>query len=120
MRLKRNLESKIKKKKIKFVLCHHMPDRSFHYKDRQFSLCARCTGILIGYFTLPIFHFEIIRPSILLIILLMIPITFDSTIQALEIRQSNNISRFTTGFLGGAAQAALIVLFGKSIMNLLH
>ncbi|MDI9624102.1 MAG: DUF2085 domain-containing protein [Methanothermobacter sp.] len=119
MRLKR-ISERARKKEIKFVLCHCLPERSFHYKGRKFPLCARCTGGLIGYFTLPIFHFEIIRPSILLITLLMIPIAFDSTIQLLEIRESNNFSRFITGFLGGCAQAALIVLLGKSIINFLH
>lgn len=30
--------------------CHQRPDRSFFFRGRQFPLCARCTGVLLGYF----------------------------------------------------------------------
>ena len=116
----KNNPDKTDAKKIKFVLCHHMAERSFHYKDKQFPLCARCTGILIGYFTIPIFHFGIIYPSILVIFLLMVPMIIDSLTQAFGYRESSNVLRFVTGFLGGAAQVALIVLLGKTIVGLLH
>lgn len=96
-----------------------MAERSFHYRGKQFPLCARCTGILMGYFTLPIFHFNIIRPSLLIIFFLMVPMLLDSITQAMGYRESNNALRFITGFLGGAAQAALIVWLGKSIMILI-
>lgn len=35
-----------------FVLfrCHQLPERSFHIKGFQMPLCARCMGILIGFF----------------------------------------------------------------------
>jgi len=28
--------------------CHQMNERSFSYKNYQFPLCARCTGLLVG------------------------------------------------------------------------
>ena len=28
--------------------CHQMPERSFFYKGKQFPVCARCTGVIIG------------------------------------------------------------------------
>jgi hypothetical protein len=30
------------------VICHQLPDRSFHLWGRQLPVCARCTGIYIG------------------------------------------------------------------------
>lgn len=29
--------------------CHQRADRSFYWKGRKFPLCARCTGVLVGY-----------------------------------------------------------------------
>jgi len=29
-------------------LCHQKPERSFFYKKKQFPVCSRCTGIVIG------------------------------------------------------------------------
>ena len=107
-------------REMRFVLCHHMKERFFHYKGKQFPLCARCTGIFLGYFTFPVFHFEIIYPSILVIFFLMVPMMIDSFTQTLGYRESNNFLRFVTGFLGGAAQVALIVFLGKTIVGFLH
>ena len=28
--------------------CHQMPERTFFYKGKQFPVCARCTGVIIG------------------------------------------------------------------------
>lgn len=33
---------------IGYALCHRIDARSFHIGDRQFPLCARCTGIYLG------------------------------------------------------------------------
>src|SRR5262249_922300 len=30
------------------VVCHQLPDRSFHLLGRQLPVCARCTGIYAG------------------------------------------------------------------------
>lgn len=64
---------------------------------------------------LPVFHFEIIRPTILLILFFMIPLAADGTTQALGGRESNNTLRFVTGLLFGMAQAACIVVVGKTL-----
>ena len=110
---------KMKRKEIKFTLCHQMPERSFHYRGKQFPICARCTGILVGYFTLPIFHFNIIQPTVLVIFVFMFPLLLDSITQSMGYRESNNVLRFVTGFLGGAAQVAFIVLFARFLASLL-
>lgn len=105
--------------KVKFVTCHQIPERSFHYRGKQFPVCARCTGVSAGYLTLPIFLLNIVQPSLLLIILFIMLMLLDSVTQALGYRESNNILRFITGSLGGVAQVALIVLLAKVTLNLL-
>jgi uncharacterized membrane protein len=30
------------------IVCHQLPDRSFHWHGAQFAVCARCTGIYLG------------------------------------------------------------------------
>ena len=30
------------------VVCHQLPDRSFHISGIQFPVCARCTGLYLG------------------------------------------------------------------------
>lgn len=97
-----------------------MPERSFHIRGKQFPVCARCTGIFLGYLTFPLFHFQIIRPNILLIILLTIPLILDSTTQAMGYRESNNQLRLISGILFGAAQVAFIVLVVTLMLNLMN
>ena len=31
--------------------CHQMPERSFFYKEYQFPVCARCTGVITVSYT---------------------------------------------------------------------
>ena len=41
--------------------CHQIPERSFFINNRQFNICARCTGIITGFFfgiiLTPVFFF---------------------------------------------------------------
>jgi uncharacterized membrane protein len=30
------------------VICHQRPERSFHVDDRQYAVCARCTGLYLS------------------------------------------------------------------------
>ena len=30
------------------LICHQLPDRSFHWHGAQLAVCARCTGIYLG------------------------------------------------------------------------
>lgn len=48
-------------KRLEFTVCHRLPQRSFFWKGRQFPVCARCTGIHIGYLSLFLFLFNIIH-----------------------------------------------------------
>ncbi|WP_246240948.1 DUF2085 domain-containing protein [Anaerocolumna sedimenticola] len=80
--------------------CHQMPERSFFYKGYQMPICARCTGVLIGYLlAVPgyiIFGFH----SVFSIFSCICMIT-DWVIQACKIKSSTNHRRLITGILGG-------------------
>jgi uncharacterized membrane protein len=106
---------KLKKRGITLTFCHQLPERSFFISGKQFPVCARCTGVIAGMLMLPVFHLEIIRPTILLALLFTIPLVADGTTQALGGRKSNNTLRFVTGLLFGMAQAACIVVVGKTL-----
>ncbi|MDP1551877.1 MAG: DUF2085 domain-containing protein [Methanobacteriaceae archaeon] len=100
-------------------LCHGLPDRTIYFRNKAFPLCARCTGTLIGVFTLPIYHMEIMSPSIGLIVLFASPAIVDAFTQLIGFRESNNKLRLITGFLLGASLSALIVISGKILVNMI-
>lgn len=80
--------------------CHQRADRSFFWKGHQFPICARCTGVFIGYilaltainFFLPDLHLGIIFCCIMFV---------DWLVQFIKIKESNNVRRLITGILGG-------------------
>lgn len=82
-------------------MCHQRPDRSFFIKGRQLPLCARCTGILIGYFLGVIIAFITKCSFHQFYLLLLIPMIVDGTIQQRYMIESNNLRRLITGILGG-------------------
>lgn len=95
-----------------FFFCHQRPDRSFHYKGKKFPLCARCTGMAIGYLLsiilvifLGIFDFWIIA-------LLILPMAIDGTGQLFGKWTSTNFRRLITGLPGGIGVIYIFYSFG--------
>ena len=80
--------------------CHQMPERSFFYKGYQFPLCARCTGLFIGYL-LGIIVWFIYPFSLVISAVLCIPMAVDGSTQYLRLRVSTQCVRLLTGILGG-------------------
>lgn len=80
--------------------CHQRADRSFFFKGYQFPVCARCTGVLIGYcLTIPVYLlWKFYYQHCLIACLIML---LDWMIQYLKIRESTNIRRLVTGVFGG-------------------
>lgn len=93
----------------KVFRCHQLPDRSFHINGIQFPLCARCTGILIGFVLLgpiiTIFTYGNMYVSLGLILLMII----DGTLQLLTKYRFNNMLRLLTGLGFGYASFSIIV-----------
>lgn len=90
-------------------MCHQRPDRSFFIRGKQFPLCARCTGILIGYF-LGIFTAICTGCSnYCFYLILLLPMVIDGVLQLKFKKESNNIRRVITGILGGIGIIYLFV-----------
>tara|TARA_B110000114_G_C15021642_1_gene369126 strand:- start:765 stop:1118 length:354 start_codon:yes stop_codon:yes gene_type:complete len=103
------------KNKIGLVVCHQLPHRSFFWNGMQFPICARCTGIHIGYLTMPIFLFNLCNPSIELSILMILPTYLDGLRQHFTKKESTNMIRVITGVISGAGTMALIAMFGQFV-----
>ncbi len=101
--------------KINLVYCHRLPHRSFFWRGKQFPICARCTGIHLGYFAFPFFLFDLVKVKILWAIILIIPTCIDGVTQLYFNRESNNFLRFTTGLISGIGIVALISIIGQFI-----
>lgn len=90
--------------------CHCRSDRSFFYKDKQFPICARCTGELVGILCAPFLFYSIDVPFIMVSVVLMLPMIFDGFLQLLTKYESNNYWRFITGALFGIGIACIILV----------
>jgi uncharacterized membrane protein len=99
------------------VPCHRMKSRSLTIKGHTLPLCARCTGILLGYLFFPLFLiFELYFP-LWLGIVLNLPMVLDGWTQKRQLRMSNNPLRVTTGIVSGLGQSILIVSISRSIIS---
>ncbi len=80
--------------------CHQLPERSFFIKGYQLPVCARCTGVIIGYL-LAGPGFLIFGINSILSLFGCICMLTDWVLQACKIRSSTNKRRLITGILGG-------------------
>lgn len=95
--------------------CHQRTDRSFFFKGYQFPMCARCTGVMIGYLAaFPIYFYKSFSFWVYLILCAIM--FMDWYIQYLKIKESTNIRRLITGILGGYGVMSLEVSALKFII----
>lgn len=89
--------------------CHCKAERSFFYKGKQFPICARCTGELVGILLSSVvcIFYRLCAPAC---ILLMIPMIIDGFVQMFTKYESNNRRRFLTGLLFGYALMTLFII----------
>lgn len=92
--------------------CHCKPERSFHFHGKQFPICARCTGELIGIVAALLCCF-FFRPPVLVSAILLIPMIIDGMVQHFTRYESNNLTRVVTGTLFGFG---ITMLFAMSII----
>lgn len=98
--------------------CHQRADRSFFFKGYQFPVCARCTGVLIGYcLTIPVYLlWKFYYHHCLIACLMML---LDWIIQYFKIRESTNIRRLITGVLGGFGVFGFQILLTIDLIRLI-
>lgn len=113
------LISDIKQNKIQFVHCHQLPHRSFFFRGKQFPVCARCTGIYLGYLTFPFFTFGLFYLNVWISMAFALPALIDGLTQHYFNRESNNLLRLFTGFVCGVGMMSLCSLIGKGIARLI-
>lgn len=89
--------------------CHQKSDRSFFYKNYQYPLCARCTGILIGEFIIAPIVLLLGYNNMILNIVLFSLMAIDGLLQYFNILKSNNIRRLITGLGAGFAITSTLI-----------
>lgn len=89
--------------------CHCRADRSFYWRGKQFPICARCTGELIGILLCAATAFFWL-PSTAAAILLLVPMVADGFFQLLTTYESTNFRRVVTGTLFGYGLCALFLI----------
>ena len=99
------------------LLCHRLPERSFHFKNHQFPVCARCTGFYTGLLIFLIysalFHINYTLTLLIISVALLIPASVDGFTQYIGFRESNNNLRFITGLIGGVG----LIIFFKILLR---
>ena len=89
--------------------CHCRPERSFFYHGKQFPLCARCTGELVGIL-IAAGSWWLWQPTAVLALVLLVPLVVDGLVQLCTAYESRNYRRLWTGLLFGYGLAALFFL----------
>jgi uncharacterized membrane protein len=98
------------------VLCHQKEDRSFFINGNEMPFCARCTaiwfGLVIGLGFMIFYKINLDEKFILILFIGLIPIGIDGFGQLLNLWESNNIIRVTTGifigFICGTAMGIIV------------
>ena len=98
------------------VNCHQLSQRSYEYNGNQMSFCARDFGIFLGLaigFTYSLGRkVELTLP---LIILSLIPIGIDGTVQLLTDYESTNPKRLITGLIAGGSTGIALKIIADSL-----
>jgi uncharacterized membrane protein len=100
--------------------CHQIPERSFEAGGLVFSVCARDTGIYLGFFFALIAAFIVYArsprkpaelppiPYIVVLVFFVVPMAFDGATSYIGLRPTTNTIRYLTGFLTGTAGATVM------------
>lgn len=98
--------------------CHARPERSFHIHGKQFPICARCTGELIGILIgIPV-SWRTGALEIPVLVLLMIPMILDGFVQLLTSYESTNLRRLLTGLLFGFALVSAVIQIHRGCVRI--
>ena len=98
-------------------LCHQLPERSYYVAGHPLAVCARCTGVYLG-FALAVLAYPLVRslrridtPERKWLFVASIPLVVDFSLNFLGVWENTHTSRSLTGALLGAT-AVFYVLPG--------
>ena len=100
---------------VEWVHCHRKPERSFFFRGKQFPVCARCTGMYLGFLSFFVLTWHLVVIPSWIAFLLPFPTAIDGYTQGYYPRESNNFIRFTTGLASTIGFTALSVNIGTFI-----
>lgn len=98
-------------------VCHQIPARSFFADPLKIPVCARCEGIYVGFFITAIILFIMFRKKesdlapvyvLVIMVLFVLSTVVDGSLSYFFGFATNNILRFTTGYLAGSAAMTVI------------
>jgi uncharacterized membrane protein len=117
-------------RQIGFGICHQIGERSLSFGGRVLPVCARCTGIFLGFAVCLTVLLVAYRgrpprypswPKIAFLVLLFVPTTVDAVTSYAGLRESGNAIRMVTGALAGTAIAALLLpLVAGALLQVRH
>jgi uncharacterized membrane protein len=103
--------------KTGFSVCHQLPERTLLFGKILMPVCARCSGIYIGFLCTILFLFIVFRkresdlPPVYIIVTAVIFILsaiVDGFFSYLGFYETNNIIRLVTGYMFGAGLSIII------------
>lgn len=107
-------------------LCHQLPERSYFFQGVQLPLCARCSGIYLGFFLAIILLFILYRkrprrggfPLGVFIVgsLFAAAMVFDGFSSYLGFRETTNLIRLLTGSAFGVTLAVIVYLMAVDVL----
>jgi uncharacterized membrane protein len=96
--------------------CHQRSDRSYEYNGNQMPFCARDVGIFVGLALGFIFALgRKVELTLPLVILSLVPIGLDGTIQLFTEYESTNIKRIVTGLIAGFVTGIALKIIADSL-----
>jgi len=106
------------------LVCHQLPDRSFHVAGNQFAVCSRCTGLYSG-FAIAALAYPLVRPlssanapKQIWLIVAALPLAIDFSLGYFAIWPNTHLSRFLTGALFGSVTVCYIMPGLVELMSL--
>ncbi len=102
---------------VGFSVCHQLDARSLAFGETLTPVCSRCTGIYTGFTVAAILLFLIFRkrqsdlPPVYVLVIMSIfflSTIFDGAASYLNLYETNNIIRFSTGVLCGTSLMVFI------------
>ncbi|MFH1722700.1 MAG: DUF2085 domain-containing protein [Candidatus Altiarchaeota archaeon] len=88
-------------------ICHQLPDRSIFLMGHQLGVCARDTGLYVGFLISSLLYplhrrlGPIPTPPKWILFAAIVPLALDGTIQLVTSYESTNSKRLATGLLTG-------------------